>query len=136
MPMKYLVIALLTLLLSCSDDSGYEDLSGTWEFSKGSISGTIELVKMNSTTFSSVEGTTFMIAGKEYTNKAFTSFHLDSEMRVFSISDGTYFIVFGGGTFNSSFTKMRYVSANWGTYCQTVDCEEHGTEMDIVFKRK
>jgi len=134
--MKYLVFVILGLLLSCSDETSYKNPSGVWEFSTGDISGTVELVKMNNNSFGSVDGTTFTIAGIEYTNTAFTSFQLDSEMRVFSLSDGANFIIFGGGKFNDSFTKMTYSHANWGTDCEIVECEVHGFEDDIVFKRK
>lgn len=136
--MKKLLPLLFIILLSCSSDDKektHKDLSGTWKFSQGDISGTLKITNVNSE-YLLVHSGNFTINGTKYTNA------FDWEIDV--VGDGTIdgfnlisadeknYVQFSDGVYNEDYTQIVYTLYAFKEEC----CVQETIEEMIVLTRK
>lgn len=141
--MKRLIIIIIVLSSCSSDDNNskktYEDLTGDWVFSDGTISGEVNIIKLGDD-YASAEGTEFIIDGNTYINTFDSGINLSSEpfeIGGFTVmTDGANaYVEFYNGVFNSTYTEITYDSYSWGDGCPSA-CEFGNSDENIMLTRK
>ena len=136
--MKNLLPFLFIILLSCSSDDKektYKDLSGSWKFSKGDISGTLKITNVNNE-YLLVHSAEFTINGTDYTDAFEPEIDMAGgfEITGFNLmtADADNYIQFSIGTYNQDYTVMTYELYAFKEEC----CAQEEFDEVITFTRK